>query len=413
MPDFNAIKAGSAYVEITADDVRLAREMQTLETRMMTWGKRFAAAFGIGFSVGAITAFGKAAIEEAAGAEASQLDLASAMRQTNQYTEDGLTAWTDYSLALSMSTHATHEQIESMLSLGMTLGNLSGTSLKQATEAAMGWAKVMGIAPQDAMRMEMMAMRGIPRAQMMFQRYGVEFTGGAGEGALQAMLPGGQAGLQRVQAEMSGMAGDISRARKMWDEFKEGVGKGAWEAGNFGDVLDELTTKTENSALAMEGISGAIGLLSRIFLFVWSMLGQAIALIEKLLAGLNWALSALPDWLGGASAEAFARRMDKASEDTLAASTRRFNLAFGISETATGAKKPRPKGLPIEGEEFGLGGITGAIAGIGLAGAVPGQIAYPGGGAQQPVVERLDKINTTLERIDMRLAPDGDPYAIQ
>ena len=150
-----------------------------------------------------------------------------------------------------------------LMSLGATMGGLSGDSLKAATTAAIGFSRSLGVDTKTAMVMVAKAAQGNTTT---FSRYGIQLDANmTKQEQFQAILARGNEGFKLAQGETDTFAGKMKQLSNTWGDFKEMIG------GAIANWLPGLTENIKVVQVALENwrivtdmawTSAKLGLLS-------------------------------------------------------------------------------------------------------------------------------------------------------
>lgn len=152
-----AITARSAAMA-TAVGARFRSLAGTISRQMQLAGLAI-----VGLSVVAIRAFGKQ--------EAAEKGLEAALRMTGKASRETMDDMKEFASSIQEVTTLGDEAVLEMMTLGVTLGGLSGRELKDATKASIGLAERLGIDATSAMNLLSRAAQG---NTSMLARYGIE-----------------------------------------------------------------------------------------------------------------------------------------------------------------------------------------------------------------------------------------------
>lgn len=272
------VKAGGAYVELYAKDALLQRDLARATTAITRWGGGIASSLGLALGGFQFGSFLKGAVARAGEAESSQLRLAAAMKTTGQLTNDAFDSAVRFAHEMSIGTRYTREQVEEVMALGASLGNLSGTALHDATRAAIGWGQTMGVDAADAMRSMIAAANG---SRDVFKRYGIELGQfSTVQDKLNFLIRESAGGFEMHRALMSGTSGAIAQAAKSYDELKTNIGEAFIEtvnlSGAMGDAgrrMAEMKSGARDVGTFAGGIAQTAGSLVRT---IWSGLSGTV-----------------------------------------------------------------------------------------------------------------------------------------
>lgn len=118
--------------------------------------------------------------------------------------------------------------------LGASMGGLSGAGLKQATVAAIGFSKALGMDTKGAMTLIAKAAQGNTDS---FTRYGIVLDKNmTDQEKFQFILDKGAEGFKLAQGEADTFSGRVQQLSNSWGDFKETIG------GVIANILPGLTT---------------------------------------------------------------------------------------------------------------------------------------------------------------------------
>jgi hypothetical protein len=180
-------------------------------------------AIGGYLSVRSLVSFGKSSVEAFAESEVAGNHLKAALESLGKDASDSFDGLKDFASQLqNITTEEDDATIETM-SLGASLGGLSGNELKAATIAAIGFSRSLKIDTQSAMMMISKAAQGNTAA---FGRYGVVLDDSMTKGEkFEEILRRGADGFSIARAETETYAGKVEMLKNKWGDVKEMLGE--------------------------------------------------------------------------------------------------------------------------------------------------------------------------------------------
>lgn len=289
------MKFGEAFVQIKADTSRLRADMgKAVGITRTGFGKITAMAAKAGAMIAtylgarALMGFARSAIDVAGQQVAAEIKLATALKETGNYTRENYQSLLEYAKSLQSVTMHGDETILTMMSLGTLLGGLGGAKLRQATEGAIGLAEALTqagkpVTPETTMMLLARAAKG---EFTLFTRYGISLAHLTTiEEKWLAVMKLANKGMKAHQDVARSMTGQIRQARMAYGDFKEQLGKGIWIGGRLGTTFTDLTRHIEGAGSAADRAGNKIG---RMILWI-TLLAQTLRMqIGNALRSILW-----------------------------------------------------------------------------------------------------------------------------
>ena len=184
----------------------------------------------------------------AAKQEEANRRMAASMKYVGAFTKEAYWDLKRFASGLQAITTYGDETIQDMLSLGMTLGRLSGQELKDTTIAAMGLAEVIGKDLPTAMTLMARAAGG---QFELFSRFGIildKFNTDAEK--MNYLLEMGKRGFEIQKSKAQGLGGVIIRLKNYFFDLGEKIGFAADKAFDLKKDLGKLEDWAKTSKLA-------------------------------------------------------------------------------------------------------------------------------------------------------------------
>jgi hypothetical protein len=137
----------AGFDALTASALRGATAITALRIKIMALT---GAAVGLPILFAAI---GVSAVKQFAEGERAAQGLISGLTAIGNHSESERARLLEYSKSIQLVTTYTNSQIQSAMRLGVTIGNLTGPKLREATTAAIGLAEAYGIDLESAMKL--------------------------------------------------------------------------------------------------------------------------------------------------------------------------------------------------------------------------------------------------------------------
>lgn len=240
-----AVRQSLIQVVLKAND-QISTPLKNIERNLGKFGTAFRAVGAIAAGVGLvkltheIADAAAAAIKASSEQEQAERKLAIALRNTGQSVEGVLPGLVEYASAMQRATATADEQILSGQALLVTLGKLSGETLKRATKATLDFAAATGTDLDSAFRLIAKAAAGNTAA---LGRYGIVLDESVPKAerfeaalSLIAERMGGQAAarLDTFQGKLDGVA-------LAFDDVRESIGNLITGSPTLRRLLDEIS----------------------------------------------------------------------------------------------------------------------------------------------------------------------------
>ena len=154
------------------------------------------------------------------------------------------------------------ETILGMQKLGVTIAGLAGKELEDATVAAVGLSKSLGIDVKSAMNLTARAAAGNTST---FSRYGVVFEkNSTAQERYNQVLELGNKGFAIARAEADTFGGSLQQLSNAWGDAKEQIGEYIANSPGFDKAIKVSTVVIQNFGLVMDIVwtKTALGLVS-------------------------------------------------------------------------------------------------------------------------------------------------------
>jgi len=189
-------------------------------------GKMFrtaAAAAGAYFGIRAIKNFTAESIRAFGVQETAVRHLTDALANVGAGGAAAMMDMQAFASQLQQLTTIGDETTLEIMSLGASMGNMSGQTLKAATTAAIGFSKSLGMDVKAAMTLVAKAAQGNTQS---FTRYGIQLDETmTDQEKFQEILTRGADGFKIAQGETETFTGKMAQLSNTWGDFKETIGE--------------------------------------------------------------------------------------------------------------------------------------------------------------------------------------------
>lgn len=234
------MKLAEAYMDIIVRMGRLKGDLNRARGMVKRFAKRTSAWLNRSRMAFMALAAGAFAVVKAVGIQdKANRRLTASLKMIGKYSDTAYQDLKKFASAIQSVTTYGDEAVQDLMSLGITLGKLSGTGLKKATKAAIGLAEVIGTDARTAM---MLLARAAQGQFQLFTRYGIVLDKfNTKQEKFAELLRLGAAGFKIQEEKAEGLAGLLTRV-----------------ANAFGDVLEQIGFMFDP-----KGLKGLVGLLEQ------------------------------------------------------------------------------------------------------------------------------------------------------
>ena len=184
--------------------------------------KTLAAGLGVGIGVAGIMQFARSSYEAFGRQEKATRRLSDALGLLGKMQRGTRAEMTGFAADIQKITTIGDEAVLEMMSLGSSLGKLSGESLKDATKAAIGLSKALGTDTTAAMRLVARAAIG-DTSQL--ARYGIKLAEGmSAQEKFNELLRIGAGSFKLATGEAKTLTGQMDQLANSWGDAKEKAG---------------------------------------------------------------------------------------------------------------------------------------------------------------------------------------------
>jgi hypothetical protein len=203
-------------------------------------------------SARAIVNFGVSSVKAFSEAQAATQRLKDSLAMVGPEAVGGLKGLEDFAAQMQRLTTEEDDALKGVMSLGASMGGLSGDQLKAATVAAIGFSRSLGVDTETAMKMVSKAAQGSTGA---FGRYGIVLDDSmSAQEKFAEIIRRGSEGFAIAQGETQTYGGAVAQLKNTWGDLKESIG------GAITGYLPGLTKAFKFAQVVMEnwGLSSRI-----------------------------------------------------------------------------------------------------------------------------------------------------------
>jgi len=214
----------------------------------------------------ALGAFSRQAVAAFAEQEGAERKLADALSVVGVNSKDALERHKAFASEIQKTTVIGDEAVLKMQALGASLGKLSGTQLDQATRAAIGFSRALGIDAESAMTMVAKAAQGNFAA---LSRYGIVLNDSLSpQEKFNELLQIGAEKFSIAEGEAKTAAGQWAQLKNAMGDVSEQIGRTLTTAfttvgQESQSVLQKMTSQLLDVADALTAITDAREMLAR------------------------------------------------------------------------------------------------------------------------------------------------------
>jgi len=218
------MKIAEAYVEVRGDMKRLRGDLQAARSSLRTWAGRTAMMLGGYFGARQMFSFLRSSLANYAEAQEITAKLGGALRGLGVDAQTALPDLIKFANAIQSQTTYNDEAVRSLMTLGVTMGRVTGEQLKEMTKAAIGWAEILGVDARTTMNMLARAMQG---NMMLWSRYDSNIAKLAThQEKLNYLMRRGAEGFNIARERADSLGGAIKQLANTWEDAKEEIGRG-------------------------------------------------------------------------------------------------------------------------------------------------------------------------------------------
>jgi hypothetical protein len=199
--------------------------------------KRLAGAAAAYFSARAVIGFVKSSIDAFMKQESALQSLSSALKKNGDNVSALMPRYQKFASAIQSITTEGDESTLELMAYGRNLG-ISADQLEDATKAAIGFSRSLGIDVRTAM---MMIARSSKGQNQLWSRYGFVIKDSMKkQDAFNFILKEGSKGLKLAADEANTLKGRLAQATNAYGDMKENIGAAVVEGFNLTQVFDDL-----------------------------------------------------------------------------------------------------------------------------------------------------------------------------
>lgn len=249
----SAVKAGEAYVTLSARTSTLMSGLTSAQSKfrstlgkMRTRAVAFSRAVSRQMKIVGVAMVGALALAFRAAGKQEQADLklAKSLEILGKYSKETYDSLKAFASEMQEVANVGDEVVEGLMSMGMNLGELSGTRLKEATRAAIGLAEVL---EKDVNTTMMLVSRAAQGQFDLFTRYGIQLdTNMTAQEKWTVIMEKGAKGFGIVTAKAQTALARITAIKNTFGDLLEKVGFAIFEKEGTVDGLNAINEKLKD-----------------------------------------------------------------------------------------------------------------------------------------------------------------------